>query len=365
MNSVQRPDTTEAPAPRGGLRVHLSSSRDLDARIPELESFLLKTSEVPLSLHPAWLKVLQQGLGHVPYCLEAFEGSVLRGYLPLAYVRSWQFGRFLVSLPYLNYGGYQADHEAAATALVDRAVALADDLGVRYLELRHVWPLTHGKLNDQVSTKVHMRLALPETPGQLWDGLDGKVRNQVRKGQKNDLQTAWGRHDLLPDFYGIFCRNMRDLGTPVYGQRLFRAILDQFPERAELCVIRSGARPVAGALLLHGWGITEVPSASSLRESNATCANMLMYWHLLERAVLRGQDVFDFGRSSLDSNTFRFKKQWGADPYPANWQYCLRVGQSNQARPDNPRYGKFIRVWQRLPVWLTRLIGPSIVRGIP
>ena len=270
-----------------------------------------------------------------------------------------------MSLPYLNYGGYIADDDGAATALVDRAVQLAEDLQVRYLELRHVWPLPHPKLNQQVSTKVHMRLELPDTPGKLLGALDGKVRNQVRKGQKNKLQTAWGGREILDDFYGVFSRNMRNLGTPVYGKRLFRAILEQFPDRAELCVVREGIKPVAAALVLHGWGVTEIPSASSLREHNSSCANMFMYWQALERAVLRGQNIFDFGRSSLDSNTYRFKKQWGADPYPANWQYCLRVGQANQARPDNPRYGKFIRLWQRLPVWLTRLIGPAIVRGIP
>jgi FemAB-related protein (PEP-CTERM system-associated) len=348
-----------------GLAIRVHANHEVEARIPELEGFLRKTQEIPLSLHPAWLQVMRQGLGHATYCVEAVEGSAVRGFLPLAHVQSWLFGNFLVSLPYLNYGGYLADHDAVATALVDRAVALAEELGVRYLELRHVWPLSHAKLNEQVSSKVHMRLSLPDTPGKLWDGLNAKVRNQVRKGQKSDLQTVWGRHDLLPEFYAIFCRNMRDLGTPVYGKRLFRAILDQFPERAELCVVRSGGKAVAGALLLHGWGVTEVPSASCLREANASCANMLMYWHLLERAVLRGQEVFDFGRSSLNSNTHRFKKQWGADAFPANWQYYLRKGQVNQARPDNPRYGKMIRIWQRLPVWVTRLIGPGIVRGIP
>jgi lipid II:glycine glycyltransferase (peptidoglycan interpeptide bridge formation enzyme) len=129
--------------------------------------------------------------------------------------------------------------------------------------------------------------------------------------------------------------------------------------------VRAGATPVAGALLLHGWGVTEVPSASSLRSHNPTCANMLMYWHLLERAVGRGQDVFDFGRSTKDSGPYRFKKQWGATPAGAEWQYYLRSGELDAARADNPRYQRFIRIWQHLPVSLTRLIGPSIVRGIP
>ena len=92
---------------------------------------------------------------------------------------------------------------------------------------------------------------------------------------------------------------------------------------------------------------------------------MLMYWSLLERAVGRKQEVFDFGRSNEDGPTFKFKKQSGATPFPAEWQYYLRRGTIGDMRPDNPRYGRMIRTWRRLPLWLTRAIGPRIVRGIP
>jgi len=158
---------------------------------------------------------------------------------------------------------------------------------------------------------------------------------------------------------------MRDLGTPVFSRRLFESILLQFPGSAELCVVRSRALPVAAALLVHGCGASEVLSASSLRSHNSTCANMLMYWHLLERAIRRGQRVFDFGRSSLQSGTFVFKRQWGAEPEPAVWQYYVRKGTVGDMRPDNSKYQRLISLWQRLPVPLTRWIGPAIVRGIP
>src|SRR5262249_7799916 len=152
--------------------------------------------------------------------------------------------------------------------------------------------VAHPKLSPVRRDKVHMRLNLPATAGALWDKIPAKVRNQVRKGQKHGLTAAWGRHDVLPEFHAVFSENMRDLGTPTYGKKLFAAILDQFPDRSEFCVVRDGKKPVAGALLLHGWGVTEVPSASSLRSHNHTCANMLLYWDLLERAVQRGQSVF-------------------------------------------------------------------------
>jgi FemAB-related protein (PEP-CTERM system-associated) len=356
------------PGPKAvqpALEIRLHTGPDLAAALPRLTAYVGRSGESPLSLHPAWLPILQQALGHTPYGLEAAEGDRARGFLPLAYMRSFLFGRFLVSLPYLNYGGVQADNEDIARQLLGRAVTLADDLGVRYLEVRHVRSTEHPALNHVTSTKVHMRRPLPQTPGKLWERLSAKARNQVRKGQKHGLTVAWGGHDLLPEFYAVFSHNMRDLGTPVYGRGLFRRILEQFPREAELCVVRADGRAVASALLLHGWGVCEVPSASSLRRFNGTCANMLMYWHLLERAIQRGHATFDFGRSTPDSTTFRFKKQWGAEPQQAVWQYYLRGGIPDEMRRENPRYQRFIRIWKRLPVRLTRLLGPRIVRGIP
>jgi FemAB-related protein (PEP-CTERM system-associated) len=347
------------------LEVIVHGRRALEERLARWEAYVARGRRAPLGRHPAWLKVLEEGLGHVPYCLEAVEQGRTCGLLPLIDVRTALFGRYLVSLPYLNYGGVVADDERSAALLIDRAVELAGLLDARYLELRHERGIDHVSLGHRMDGKVHMRLPLPATAEELWDGLSPKVRNQVRKGQKIGLTVAWGNEELLPEFYDVFARNMRDLGTPVYGKRLFAAVLRQFPGRGELCVTRLGGRAVAAALLTHGWGVTEVPSASSLREFNATNANMLMYWSILERVVQRGQEMFDFGRSSRESNTYRFKKQWGAIPGPAEWQYHLRAGSVSEMRPENVKYRRLIRLWQRLPVPLTRLIGPPIVRGIP
>jgi FemAB-related protein (PEP-CTERM system-associated) len=355
-----------SPPRASALTVRAHDRRTLAAALPRLEAYLLRDGPlVPLSRHPGWLNVLAQGLKHTPYCLEATAGGRTSGFLALADVQSFLFGRFLVSLPYLNYGGPVADDEAAARLLIDRAVTLADGLGVRYLELRHEHPVDHPALAERRTDKVHMRLDLPAAPAKLWEGLDAKVRNQVRKGQKNGLTLHWGGRELVDDFYAVFSRNMRDLGTPVYSKRLFEAALGQFPQRAELCVVRADKEAVAGALLLHGWGVTEVPSASSLRSHNHTCANMLMYWHLLERAVQRGQDVFDFGRSSADGPTMRFKKQWGAAPAASEWQFYVRSGEVGGMQKESPRYQRLIKIWQRLPLALTVLLGPPIVRGIP
>lgn len=345
------------------VRVHARS--ETAAAILRVSDFAMAGTPAWLSRHPAWLQVLQYGLGHEPFLIEAEESGRTCGVLPLAFVRSSLFGRFLVGLPYLNMGGVVASDNEVACRLVERAADLADDLRVKYLELRHEKKLESPYLTAQQTHKVHMRLALPDFPGPLWNGFKAKVRNEVRKGEKKGLEVAWGTRDLLPEFYAVFSENMRDLGTPVYPMRLFAQVLRTFPQSSEVCVVRLNGAPIAAALLLHGRNVTEVPSASSLRDFNDTCANMLMYWRLVERAIQRGQSIFDFGRSSPGSGTYKFKAQWGARPEPSVWQYYPRRGRIGDMRADNPKYQRFIRMWQRLPVRLTQVLGPRIVRGIP
>jgi len=314
---------------------------------------------------PNWFQAICEGLQHVPYVLAAHRDRHLCGGLPLAFVKSWLFGRFLVSLPYVNSAGATADDAETAAALIRRAAELSDQLKARHLELRHEIETADAQLNEQLTSKVHMRLRLPADSDTLWKQLKAKVRNQVRKGESNGLTLQWGREDLLSEFYDVFARNMRDLGTPVFGNRLFRALLAADERGSEFCVVRYQDQPVAAALLIHHDGVTEVPSASSLRQYNHTNANMFMYWNLLSRAVERKQEVFDFGRSTVESNTFKFKQQWGASAEPAVWQYYMRQGSAGDMRRDNKKFELFIRMWSRLPVSVTRWLGPSIVRGIP
>jgi FemAB-related protein (PEP-CTERM system-associated) len=338
----------------------------LAGRVAALAAFVRHSApHVALSKHPLWLRVLQTGLGHDVYAVEAVSGGCTVGFLPLAHVSSMLFGRFLVSLPYLNTNGVVAASPEVQAELVSRAATLADELDVRYLELRHEAPVPHPSLTATLTSKVHMRLPLPATEEKLWKGFDTKVRNQIRKGEKGTFAVEWGAENLLDAFHDVLSENMRDLGSPVYGKALFAAILEAFPGDAEVCVVRDGPKPVAAALLLHGWGLTEVPTASSLKAYNPSNVNMLMYHHLLRRAVSRGQAVFDFGRSTTEGRTFKFKQQWGAEPHPAAWQYCVLHGEVGEMRPDSPRYQRAIRVWQRLPVFVTRRVGPMIVRGIP
>lgn len=348
-------------APPGKLTIHGGVTPP-----PLWNDYLNRFGYDGFHLRREWADVFRQALRHQPRFLWATCDSQIVGVLPLMHVTGPIFGSFLASQPYLNTGGVLADSPEIAARLIDEAVMLADELDVKHLELRHEQHVEHPRLNATSSEKVHMRLSLPESTDALWDSLKSKVRSQIRKPLNNDdLSVVFGRSDQLDNFYHIFCRNMRDLGTPPFSRDLFRQMLEHFPEQAEICTIAFQGQAVASGFLIHGPGTTLIPSASALREFNKTSCNMLMYWHALSRSIERGQHVFDFGRSSVDAGTHKFKKQWGSTESPAIWQYYGRRGNVTDARPNSGKYDRMIETWKKLPVWVTKLVGPTIVRGIP
>jgi FemAB-related protein (PEP-CTERM system-associated) len=312
----------------------------------------------------AWRDVFERAFGHQGLYLAATRDGRIVGVLPVVSFTSRLFGRFMVSLPFVNYGGVLADDDEAARALLDRATRRASDAGASHLELRH-----RGRIFSDLPAKQHkvgMLMPLNQTEDAAWTGLDRKVRNQIRKAERSELTSESGGAELLPDFYAVFAHNMRDLGTPVYGSAFFDEIFRQCGDRARVFVVRHQGRAVSAGISLEFRDTIEVPWAGSLAEHRPRCPNHLLYWSVIRHAVASGLRTLDFGRSTPDEGTYHFKRQWGAVAQPLNWEYRL-VGRSTlpDQSPHNPRFGPAIAMWKRLPLGVTRLIGPRIVRSIP
>ena len=159
---------------------------------------------------------------------------------------------------------------------------------------------------------------------------------------------------------------MQHLGTPVYSKLFFKNILEEFPELTRICTVYNEKEPIASGFLIVFKDRLEIPWASSLKKYNCYSPNMLLYWTALKLACDEGYQVFDFGRSTSGEGTYRFKEQWGAKAYPTYWYYWMRNGGPlPELNPRNPKYRMAIRLWKALPVALTRLIGPAIVKNLP
>ena len=313
----------------------------------------------------AWRGVISNVFGHRTfYLMVKDQGGAVRGVLPMVLTKSPMFGCFLTSMAFLNYGGVLADCADVRLALLAAASETAKDVGAAHIELRQTDPLeTDWPVR---SRKVSMRLALPPNYETLLRVYPSKLRSQIRRAQKEGMDARVGGEELLEDYYRVFARCMRDLGTPVYGKRFFQSIIETFPKEARLCVVSLKGVPLASGLLYGFRSTLEIPWAASDKRFSRLAPNMLLYSAVLEFACREGFKEFDFGRSSVDSGTYRFKQQWGAHPRQLYWYYWLAEGQSiPELNPDNPKFKAAIAVWQHLPLPVANLIGPHIVKYLP
>jgi FemAB-related protein (PEP-CTERM system-associated) len=333
-------------------------------RLDGWDGFVLDHPEATVYHLESWRDVLQKVYGLETRYLSARSGGRVMGILPLARVGAPFLGRRLVSLPYHMYGGLIAEGEEAKACLLEAATGVARDLGADVIELRNRSLVDSSWVSRE--DKVSVVLDVPEDPEVLWKSLSAKVRNQCRKGEKEGLTCEVNPPGALEDFYGIMVTNMHRLGSPVHAREFFAAARDTFPDRSRIHVVRSDGSPVAAGFTLSFREKVEIPWASSLWEYNRVCANMFLYWNILRDSIEQGARVFDFGRSTKDSGTHKFKLQWGGKEVPLHYQYW--TGTEAEEAPAGTQGKAFqvaSRVWSRLPVRVTRVLGPHIVRRLP
>jgi serine/alanine adding enzyme len=331
------------------------------------DEFVRARPTASVYLLSGWSALPRDVFGHQAYFIEARDAARnLVGVVPLVRQKSVLFGDALTSIPFFNYGGALADSQEVTGALMERARALAQELGCKQLEFRDAQPCP-GEWRVRLD-KVTLLLELPADFAALSKQLGAKLRSQAKRADRENPTVRVGGVELLDDFYSVFCRNMRDLGTPVYPRRFFAAILERFASQCVLVVIYRGSQPAAGGFLVIANGRAEIPWAACRDDAKPAGFNMKLYWEVLRVVTERGCRQFDFGRSTRDSGTFRFKTQWGAQPVQLYWHRwapmkAAAAVESPAAESKLMQYAT--AVWKRLPLPLANTLGPMVSPTLP
>jgi FemAB-related protein (PEP-CTERM system-associated) len=310
-----------------------------------------------------WLPLMAHVFGHRVLPMAMVSGDQIVGVFPLVHMESMLFGRVLVSMPFVNYGGVLGDSSEIEEALWNAAIHTARQHGVTSIEARHLNP--HRFIDHAKHHKVGMTLLLAPTIEAQWKAFNAKLRNQIRKSELSGLSLRVGGSAEVGAFYDVFARNMRDLGTPVYARAWFTKLFEAFPEACRVFTVRDQDTVVAAAIAIAHRGTLEVPWAASRRDALPRCPNHRLYWELIQHAIKAGCTTFDFGRSSPGSGPYKFKEQWGAAEVPQFWEYWTATGVLPDVTPHNPRYSLAVRLWKTLPLSVANTVGPWIVRNIP
>ncbi len=269
----------------------------------------------------AWKTAVEKSYGFKGKYLMGLKGNKIVGVLPSIYLKPPIMPGRLVSLPYCDAGGPLTDNSSVDKFLLEQLYVNAAICSKKVPEVRAVAEMAQLPKELTVNhKKVRMLLDLPNSSEALLASFKAKVRSQVKKPIKDGLTIQIGCVNLLDEFYKIFCTNMRDLGSPVHTKKWFKTILQEYKNRSQVFVVRMPDNtPAATGIILCHTNTISVPWASSLRQYNRWNPNMLLYWGFLKFASDNGYRTFDFGRSTPDQGTYRFKKQWGARPEFLHW----------------------------------------------
>jgi serine/alanine adding enzyme len=334
----------------------------LDAVAGSWDEFVARAEGSSFCHLVGWRDILRDVLGtECLYWVATDRSGEWQGILPLVRVKSGIFGHYLVSLPFLNYGG-PLGSPAARRQLAGDAVSEANRSRADLLELRMRFA---GGLELPVTPrKITVLLELPASSEKLWDAFPPKLRSQIRRPMKEGLEARFGADQAEP-FYEVFARTMRDLGTPVLPRAWFERIAATFPHLVVFGAVYRGHEPLAAGCGFT-WGEEfEMTWACARRKDSRLAANMLLYWSFMEEMIRRRVRVFNFGRCTPGGGTHRFKRQWGGRDVPLPWCHHARGGRAATPSPDDRAFSWGPRLWRWLPLPIANVLGPRVIRFLP
>jgi len=326
------------------------------------DEFVFAYPEASFFHRSAWQGILRDVFRHPTYFLYAEQAGEIQGVLPMAHVKSLLFGNALIAMPFAVYGGIAASNPEAAQALEDEAQRLAKTLDVEHLEFRNVTP-RHTDWPTQDLYVTFRKEILPDVEANML-AIPRKQRAMVRKGIKNDLVSTIDQN--ADRFFKLFADNVHRHGTPAMPKRYFDTLLKVFGDDCEVLTVTTQDGQLLSSVLSFYFRDEVLPYYAGDDESaRHLAANDFKYWELMRRSCERGIKLFDYGRSKTGTGPYAFKKNWGFEPQPLHYEYCLYKRDGiPQNNPNNAKYKLFIEAWRRMPIGLANWLGPHIVRNL-
>jgi FemAB-related protein (PEP-CTERM system-associated) len=311
----------------------------------------------------AWKKVVESAFGRQPHYLMAMRGGGIEGVLPLFLVRDLLGGRGLISVPYGVYGGICSTSTAAADALVAAATELAARVKADYVELRH--RAGQALALPTKSLYVTFSRTISSSEEENLNAIPRKQRRMTRQGAKHGLRVELGV-EHLDGFWDVYAHSVHALGSPVFPRKLFRAIVQEFGKDCELMTVWRDEQLVSGVLSLFYEDQVLPYYGGALRDALQYSVNDFMYWELICHVAKAGYRTFDFGRSREGTGAYNFKRHWGFEPIPLPYQFILSEGsRMPNLSPSNSKMRFAVRAWKKLPLSVTKIVGPRLSRFLP
>ncbi|HMD79779.1 MAG TPA: GNAT family N-acetyltransferase [Anaerolineales bacterium] len=315
----------------------------------------------------SWLNFVHSIYKFPLYRLITQLKSEIDGWLALVRVKHPIFGDYLTTSPFGSYGGFAYSTVTSRDALLDKARALAIELGVQHVNVRfeageEIPPA--GWIQHPVYATYC--LELDPDPEQLLRTYSSDHRNHIRKSLKKGFSLRFGHLDLLDDIYDVLARSMHELGSPYHNKSYLRAMAEALGDTLEFAVVYNAHGELAGAgVFVFQGGVVTNLHANILQHFRSDYAGEFLYWSVIERYCRKGLKVFDLGRSLIGSGNESFKMKWKPRRQLLAYWYALMPDHAlPELNQKNPKFQMAIWLWKRLPSFVVRPLGPALIKGL-
>jgi FemAB-related protein (PEP-CTERM system-associated) len=311
----------------------------------------------------AWKRVIEKAFQHNTFYILARRRGQVCGVFPLTQVKSLLFGHSLISNAFCIHGGPVSDDEATERALKNEAIRIAMELKAGCIESRGASMTSDPEWQKRSGMYFIFRRQLaPDVDANL-KAIPHTRRRMVRVARDNGLTSVID--DGVERLHDIYAESVRQLGTPVFSRRYFRLLKEGFGSACDVVTVLHDNRPIASVMSFYFRDEVMTYYGGGVREARDLAGNDFMYWEVMRRACERGVRTFDFGRSKIGTGAYDFKRNWGFKPASLVYEFHpLGMGKIPEINPLNPKYRTAIRLWRKLPLSVTKMLGPAIVRSI-
>ena len=315
----------------------------------------------------SWMLFVHKVYDFPIYRVLSQKNNEIEGWLALVHVSHPLFGNYLTTSPFGSYGGFAYLSISSRDALLEKALNLANDLGVGYVNVRfEAGEETPPQGWIQHPIYATYRADLLPDPEKLMSTYSSDHRNHVRKSLKKGFSIRFGKLDLLDDVYDGLARSMHELGSPYHNKRYLRAMAESLGDALEFAVMYNARGGIAGAgvFIFQGDVVTNL-HANILHRYRTDYAGEFLYWSVIERYSQTGFKVFDLGRSLIGSGNESFKMKWKPRKRLLAYWYVIMPGHAlPELNQKNPKFQMAIWIWKRLPSFIVRPLGPFLIKGL-
>jgi FemAB-related protein (PEP-CTERM system-associated) len=277
------------------------------------------------------------------------------------------FGHQLLTVPFASYGGFAFNSQSARDSLLDAARRTAEETRADFAVLRFEddgSTLPPGWVQHPVYFTY--RIPLPSAPDALLATFSSDHRNHVRKSARQGFRVRFGHLDLLDDVYEALSRSMHELGSPYHAKSYLRTMAEYLGATLEFAVLydEHGEISGGGAFIDQGQTVSNL-HANILRNVRSAYGGEFLYWSVIERAIQKGMQTFDLGRSLVGSGNEVFKLKWRPQKIQlAYWHWLPSGGPIPELNQKSPKFQLAIAVWKKMPAFVVRPLGPFLIPGL-